>query len=352
MSSIVLTGGGTAGHIIPNLALIPYLKEHFNNIFYIGSNSGLEEQFLSQFPDVKYYPITTVKLLRSLSLKNLLIPIKLYRGKCEAMHIMREIDPDIIFSKGGYVSLPVTYAGKKLGIPIVSHESDLSLGLANRLCSRHCCAVCTSFKETADKLDNGLYVGAPFKKQEFSLEQKNRLKQKLNLTSQKPICLVTGGSQGAVNINKIVLKNLNYLLKTHQVIHITGKGKTENIKKEGYRALDFTNDLGLMMSIADVAITRGGSNALFEFLGYGVPMLIIPLHRGSRGDQEQNAVYFEKKGYAITLFEPEMTDATFIRDFNNLVRSAPTIRATTKFSTPNDSLQRIMSTILKYRKIK
>lgn len=351
MSTIVLTGGGTAGHIIPNLALIPYLKEHFDNIVYIGSNTGLEQQLLEPFPEVKYYPITTVKLLRSLSPKNLLIPFKLHQGKREAVEIMRQVEPDIIFSKGGFVSLPVTFAGKKLGIPMVCHESDLTMGLANRLGSRHCCAVCTTFRETADRLDNGLFVGSPYQKQEYSSEQITRLKQKLNLESGKPICLITGGSQGAQNINDIVLKNLDYLLKTHQVIHLTGRGKMNNTKKAGYHPLDYTHELGLMMSIADVAITRGGSNALYELLSYGVPMLIIPLHHGSRGDQEQNAMYFEKKGYGIALFEPEMNDATFIQNYNKLLQSAPAIRSANKFAAPTDSLQRIMSTILKYRKV-
>lgn len=351
MSTIVLTGGGTAGHVIPNLALIPFLKEHFDNIVYIGSNTGLEEQLLTPFSTVKYFPITTVKLIRSLSPRNLLIPFKLIKGKKEATQILREINPDIIFSKGGYVSLPVTFAGKKLGIPMVCHESDLSMGLANRLGCKHCCAVCTTFKETADRLDNGLYVGSPYQKREFSTEQVQRLKNQLNLNSNKPICLVAGGSQGSATLNAIVLKNVDKLLKTHQIIHLTGKGKMNNIKKLDYHALEFTQDLGLMMSIADVAITRGGSNALFEFLSYGVPMLIIPLHKGSRGDQEQNAIYFENKGYALTLLEPELNDETFQKSFANLLATAPAIRSANKFATPTDSLQKIMSTILKFRKI-
>ncbi len=351
MSTIVLTGGGTAGHVIPNLALIPYLKEHFENIVYIGSDTGIEAGLLAPYHEIKYFPITTVKFLRSLNPRNLLIPFKLHRGKKEATQILRELNPNIIFSKGGYVSLPVTFAGKKLGIPIICHESDLTIGLANRLGSRHCCAVCTTFKETADRLNNGIFVGSPYEKKEFSITQKQRLKQKLNLTSDKPICLILGGSQGSISLNKIVLNNLDFLLKSHQIIHITGKGKASAIKRNGYHAMEFTQDLGLMMSICDLAITRGGSNALYEFLTYNVPMLIIPLHKGSRGDQEQNAMYFEKKGYAITLFEPEMDDATFTQKFTQLLKSAPTIRATSKFAIPTDSLQKIMSIILKYQTI-
>lgn len=350
MSTIVLTGGGTAGHIIPNLALVPYLREHFDRIIYIGSDSGLEQKFVSAYPEIQYYAVTTVRLLRSLSPQNLLIPFKMHRGKREAKKLLASLQPDIIFSKGGYVALPVTQAGKKLNIPIICHESDYTMGLANKLGSRHCCAVCTTFRETADTLNNGVFVGSPFAKKDFTDAQKQRLRQKLNVNSLKPICLVLGGSQGAQSINDAVCRNLDYLLKTHQIIHLTGKGKMTNIKKDGYHPLEFSDELPLIMSICDLAITRGGSNALYELLSYGIPMLIIPLHRGSRGDQEQNALYFEKKGYAITMLEPEMSDEKLIELFAKLIKTAPAIRAANKFATPTDSLQRIMAIILKYRK--
>lgn len=350
MSTIVLAGGGTAGHVIPNLALIPYLEEHFDHIIYIGTTSGLEERLLEPFASVKFYPITTVKLRRSLSPQNLLIPWRLHRGRREATQILRECEPSIVFSKGGYAALPVTQAAGRLGIPVICHESDLSLGLANRLGSRYCSAICTTFRETADSLDRGIFVGSPFAKKEYTQEQRERLRQKLNLDSALPICLVLGGSQGAQSINDMVLKNLDFLLKTHQIIHITGRGKQNDTRRTGYHQLEFTSDLGLIMSMSDLAITRGGSNALYELLAYRVPMLIIPLHRGSRGDQEQNARYFEKKGYALALPEPELTPEKFRELFAKLIKTAPAIRAANKFAAPTDSLPRIMALILKYRR--
>ena len=349
-STIVLTGGGTAGHVVPNLALIPLLEKHFDNIIYIGSDTGPERELTAQYKNVTFYPITTVKLIRGLTLKNLLIPFKLLKGKREAKQILKDVQPDIIFSKGGFVAVPVVMAGKKLRIPMIAHESDFSLGLANKITRKDYDIICTSFKDTAESLPNGVYVGSPIKQVLVSQSDKTRIRQQYNLTSNKPICLVIGGSQGAVSINKAVEESLDFILKTHQVLHITGKGKMNSIKKADYHAVEYVENMSALLSIVDIAITRGGSNVLFELLSNQIPMLIIPLSRGSRGDQVQNARYFEQKGYAITLPESQLSKQTLEESFEKLIALSPVIKASTKHAVPSDTLTKICNLINKYRR--
>lgn len=349
MKTIVLTGGGTAGHVVPNLALIPLLEKAFERIVYIGSENGIEKEMISTYPNVEYYPITTVKLHRSLSPKNLLIPFKLFKGKKQAKNLLSDIKPDVIFSKGGFVAVPVALACKKLNIPLIAHESDFSLGLANKISKHSAKVICTTFKDTADTLDNGLYVGPPIPKKEVTQSEKTRARQMYNLNGDKPICLIVGGSLGASSVNNAVWNTLDNLLKTHQILHITGKGKSnKDIKKDGYTQVEFINNMPAVLEITDVAITRGGSNVIFELLAHSIPMIIIPLSKGSRGDQVQNALYFEKKGYALSLMEPELSPESLYKTFKQLLTRANLIRSNTKYAVPKDSLERIMSIILKY----
>lgn len=349
-NTIVLTGGGTAGHVIPNLNLIPLLLSKFDRIVYIGSNGGIEQTMLAEHPEVQYFPIETVKLRRSLSLKNLLIPFKLAKGRKQAIKLLEEIKPSVIFSKGGFVAVPVALASKKLHIPLVAHESDFTLGLANKLSKSSASVICTTFKDTADCLKNGVYVGPPLPKSSVTASDKARARQMYNLRGDKPICLVIGGSLGAESINNAVWGCLDSLLKTHQILHITGKGKSnKNIKKDGYTQVEFVTNMPAILELVDVAITRGGSNMIFELLAHSIPMLIIPLSKGSRGDQVQNALYFEKKGYALSLLEPELSPDALSKSFKKLVEHSPIIRAHTRHAVPKDSLEKILSLILKYK---
>ncbi|MBQ7977204.1 MAG: UDP-N-acetylglucosamine--N-acetylmuramyl-(pentapeptide) pyrophosphoryl-undecaprenol N-acetylglucosamine transferase [Clostridia bacterium] len=350
-NTIVLTGGGTAGHVIPNLNLLPLLLEHFDRIVYIGSKNGIEHALISEYPQIEFFPIETVKLKRSLSLQNLLIPAKLMTGRKQAIRLLKEIEPSVIFSKGGFVSVPVALASKKLNIPLISHESDYTLGLANKLTQNYSTAICTTFKDTAERLKNGIYVGAPLPCTAVSQQDKMRARQMYNLNSDKPLCLIVGGSLGAESINKNVWGALDTLLKTHQVLHITGKGKLNSeIKREGYTQVEFVSNMPALLEIADVAITRGGSNMIFELLAHSIPMLIIPLSKGSRGDQVENAEYFEQKGYSLTLLESELTPDTLASTFTKLIERAPLIRAQTRHAVPKDSLEKILSIILKNKK--
>ena len=329
MKTIVLTGGGTAGHVVPNIALLPFLKERFNNIIYIGSGAEIEKKLLGSFPYVKYYSITTAKFKRSLSLENLKIPYKLFKGKKEATKILKELKPDVIFSKGGFVALPVVLAAKKLKIPVIAHESDLTLGLANRIVKNKINKICTTFKETANKLKNGVYVG-PIIKEEITKGNAQKAKQELKLSS-KPVLLIIGGSQGAKEINLLVENNLKSLTKTHQIIHLRGKGKlNKNINFKDYYQLEFHNNMQDLYACANLCITRGGSNTIFELLANNIPMLIIPLRKHTRGDQVANAKYFENKNFAVSLTKKEPKDEDFLAAWNLLKRREKIIRLTNK----------------------
>lgn len=302
MKKIIFTGGGTGGHIMPNLAIMEELKNQFE-IAYIGSKNGMEKDIVKNVP---YFEITTCKLKRSLDLSNLLIPFKLIKGYFDAKKILKKEKPNLVFSKGGYVSVPVIFACKSLKIPVVSHESDYSVGLANKLTSKISKAVCTSFEDTAKSLKNGVYTGSPIRK-EILLGNKNDIKNKFNLKQNLPNLLVVGGSLGSKTINDIIEKQKDAICKKFNVVHITGKNN--KIKGEkNYNTIEYTNQIGDIYDLADVVITRGGSNVLFELLALKKPMLIIPLEKGSRGDQMLNANIFERDKLAISAKETELIE--------------------------------------------
>ena len=291
MKTIILTGGGTAGHIIPNIALFDGLKEHFKRIVYIGSGNDLEKQLLSKYDFIDYFSIPTVKLIRGLSLKNLAIPFRLINAIKAAKKLLKQIKPDIIFNKGGYVGLPVVLAGAKLNIPIIGHESDLSLGLAHKLVKNKYEYLCTTFFETTEKLKNGIYTGTPIQQKAIKTNFSS-LKTKLHLNSL-PVLLVLGGSQGAQQINKLIDDNIDELTKDYQIIHIRGKNKCNNaLKKHNYLQFEFYENIGQLYATCDACLTRAGSNTLHELLYNNIPMLLIPLQNKSRGDQVANAHYF------------------------------------------------------------
>ncbi len=298
MKTIVLTGGGTAGHTLGCLALVEELTKHFDKIFYVGSQNGIEKNLVKKYKEIVYIPIPTTKLIRGFCFKNFLIPFKLLRSIKECKKMLKDIKPNIIFSKGGYVSVPVCFAAHSLDIPIVLHESDITLGLANKLIKNKTKAICTSFDVTAQKLKNGIHSGSPILNNTIS--NKNIL---LNNPQNLPVLLVLGGSLGASSLNKLVYDNLNFLCENFFVVHITGKGKRKDISHKNYLQIEFCDEIQKLYSISNYALTRGGSNTLFELLGHQIPMLIAPLKKQTRGEQKLNANYFEKKGYALVLEE-------------------------------------------------
>ena len=312
MATIVLTGGGTAGHVTPHLALLPYLKKDFDKIYYIGSFSGMEKNIIAK-TGIRYYSVPCVKLIRKFTFKNFAIPFTLIKGVSEAGEILDELKPDVIFSKGGYVALPVVLAAKKRRIPVICHESDYSVGLANRISARHCEKVLTSFPSAAQSLKNGVCVGAPLKNSLFTASKAESLKI-FGLSNKKPVILITGGSLGAKAINDCVRGALDELLKKYQVLHICGKGNLSGIKKSGYREIEFTDKMENAFACADICVSRAGANTVFEMASLKKPMLLIPLPKGvSRGDQILNAEYFESKGLAKILQQENLTPKTLTR---------------------------------------
>ncbi len=294
MRSIVLTGGGTIGHTAPHFAIIPYLN--FDKIYYIGSKTGIEKNYVLS-KGLKYYEIEPCKLKRSLSLDNLKIPFYFSKSISDAKKILKDLNPTVVFSKGGYVGLPVTIAAKKLKIPVIIHESDLSLGLANKIASKFSCKTLTSFEKTALSIKNGNYVGSPIREELFLKSRADALKY-YNIKGDKPVLLVTGGSSGARAINSLVLSALPKLLKYFNILNIVGKNNLSNKNIKGYYEVEFT-DMAYAYALADVCLSRAGSNTAFELIALKIPTLFIPLPKtASRGDQIENAKYFKSLSLA------------------------------------------------------
>lgn len=304
MKKILFTGGGTGGHIYPNLALMDLLKEKYD-LVYIGSKNGMEQKIVEK--DYKFYPITTVKLKRSLSVKNLLIPFKLISGISQAKKILKKEKPDLIFSKGGFVSVPVVIAGYMLKIPCITHESDITMGLANKLIKNKCKYVLTSFEQTSNSCKNGIYTGSPIRK-EIVNANINNFNLKYRVNNNKPNILIFGGSLGSKTINEHIFNNISILTKKYNIYHIVGKNKSKKIDAPNYFQYEFVKNIEDLSIGVDLVITRGGSNALFELLTLKKPMLIIPLSKKeSRGDQILNADYFKEKKLANVLYEENLS---------------------------------------------
>ncbi len=314
---IVFCGGGSAGHVMPNLALIENLKNKFSEIHYIGG-SGIEKQILANYPNIIYHQISCEKLRRSLSLKNLLMPFYVLKGYFQSKKLLKQIKPGVVFSKGGFVSVPVVYAAAKLKIPVLSHESDLTLGLANKLIYRKSKIMFTTFKETALGRNKCIPAGAIIRNEIFN-GNKNKIFSKYTLDRNKKTILVVGGSLGAKAINDCIEKCVPTLTKTYNVIHLTGKGKLNNTKAPNYVQVEYTNNIQDFFAAADIVITRAGSGTIFELLALNKKMLLIPLSKkASRGDQILNAKNFERNGYAKCLLEENLTPNSLLLALDKL----------------------------------
>lgn len=302
---IVLTGGGTAGHVTPNIALLPYLKESGFEISYIGSYDGIEKKLITDF-DIPYYGIATGKFRRYLDVKNLTDPFRVMKGFSEARKYLKKIKPDIIFSKGGFVSVPVVRAAASLHIPCIIHESDMTPGLANKLCIPVAKKVCCNFPETLSMLpkDKAVLTGSPIR-DELKKGDKLAALDMCKFTANKPIIMVIGGSLGAASINQAVRDALPKLLHDFQIVHICGKDKIDNmlLHKEGYIQFEYVkSELKDLFAMADVVISRAGANSICELLALKKPNLLIPLSASSsRGDQILNAKSFESQGYSMVI---------------------------------------------------
>lgn len=298
---IVFTGGGTAGHISLNLALIPYFMEKGYEVHYIGSKNGMEKDLVKNIDNVYYHEISTGKLRRYFSLENFKDPFKVFKGIVEARKLIKDIKPNIVFSKGGFVSFPVVVGAKMNGVPVIIHESDLSAGLANQLSFPFCKKIFLTFNNNKFK-DKGEYVGA-IVRSDLKLGDKEKGKNICGFSNNKPTLLVMGGSLGAKSINEAVWNNIDELLKKFNVIHICGKGSIKDIKRDNYIQFEFVKEeLKDIFAISNMVISRAGANSIFEFLYVKLPMLLIPLPLSqSRGDQIENAEYFKDRGYCNVL---------------------------------------------------
>lgn len=319
MKTILLTGGGTGGHVIPHLSLIPHLKKHFDKIYYIGTANGIEKEIITSQTNLEYFSISAPKLQRDKKISILTLPFKLLKSTHQSKKILKKIKPSVIFSKGGFVSVPVCIAAKLLKIPVISHESDLTLGLANKVIYRICTKFLTSFKSTSKKLKKSVFTGAPIRQQLFNGSKQNA-KQILNLDSSKQTILFIGGSTGALNLNKIIYSSLPIITNKYNVVHIVGKNKGDKTKKyQNYTQIEYCHNIEDIFCVTDFVVSRAGSNAIFEFLALKKPMILIPLPKNaSRGDQIDNANYFKSKGFAMVLDESTLTPKKLTEQINNL----------------------------------
>lgn len=348
MATIILTGGGTAGHVMPHLALLPYLKKDFDKIFYVGSENGMEKNIISRM-GLTYYSVPCAKLVRKFTLKNCAIPFTLFKGIKKAGKILDELKPDVIFSKGGYVSLPVVIAAKKRKIPVIAHESDYTLGLANKISAKYCKKILTSFPATAKALKNGVYVGSPLRVSLYTQDRSQSLKT-FGLAGNKPVVLVTGGSLGAEAINVAVRNALDSILKQFDVLHICGKGHFSGIKKSGYVETEFTDKMENAFACADVCVSRAGSTTLFEMATLKKPMLLIPLPKGvSRGDQLLNAEYFKNLGIARVLDQSSLTPDKLSQEIYSLYNDKNKIYDNFNLHPVNNASEKIARILARYK---
>lgn len=347
---IVLTGGGTAGHCYPNLALVPTLKERGYDITYIGSYEGIEKGIVEE-AGIRYYGIATGKLRRYFDLKNLTDPFRVIKGFGEALHILRVISPDVVFSKGGFVSVPVVKAAAMLRIPVIIHESDMTPGLANKLCYGSAKKICCSFKDTLDGIpaDKGLFTGSPIRASLLTGDA-SRARAFVNMREDdRPYLMVIGGSQGAQHVNEAIRAALPQLAERYNVIHLCGKGKLDHTlnRLAGYMQYEYiSEELADLYALADIVVSRAGSNAIFELLALRKPNLLIPLGTGgSRGDQILNAGAFEEAGYSRVLLEEDMDTEALINAIHEVYDNRDSYIAAMKDAPENGAVGAICDAI-------
>lgn len=354
MKHIVLTGGGTAGHVTPNIALIPKLHEEGYAISYIGSYDGIEKQLISDMK-IPYYGISSGKFRRYLSLKNLTDPFKVIKGVSEAKQLLKQLQPSIVFSKGGFVSVPVVRAASMLGIPVIIHESDMTPGLANKLSIPSASAVCCNFPETEQYLpkDKAVVTGTPIRK-ELLCGNPEIAREFCGFTDDKPVIMVIGGSLGSVVLNDAVRGSISELLKKFNIIHLCGKDKLDETLNNtpGYVQYEYIKkELTHMFALASIVISRAGANAISEICALSKPNLLIPLSaKASRGDQVLNAKSFEKQGFSMVLEEEELTAESFRQAVFSLYENRQSYIDAMNASANTDSISKIVSLINKYAK--
>ena len=347
MKRIVLTGGGTAGHVTPNIALLPELQKQGYEVHYIGSHNGIERKLIEEY-NIPYYGISSGKLRRYLDIKNFTDPLRVVKGYFDAVKLIKKIQPDVVFSKGGFVTVPVVLAAHRCKIPAIIHESDMTPGLANRICIPKATKVCANFKETVDQLpkDKAILTGTPIRSELF-LGNKIKGVEFCGLTLNKPIIMIVGGSLGAQAVNNAVRAILPTLLEEFQIIHLCGKGKVDEslIGTKGYVQFEYIKqEMADLFAAADIIISRAGANAICEILALRKPNILIPLSAASsRGDQILNANSFQKQGYSYVIEEEQVTNESLLSAIHEVYNNRQLYIKEMSESSLNDSIKTIVN---------
>ena len=349
MKHIVLTGGGTAGHVTPNIAMIPRLQELGYKITYIGSYDGIEKKLIEDF-GIPYHGISSGKFRRYFDLKNFSDPFKVLKGYRESKRLLKHLDPDIVFSKGGFVTVPVVIAAKHRKIPAIIHESDMTPGLANKLCIPSASKVCCNFPETINCLpkEKAVLTGTPIRQELLSGSSK-AAQRFTGLSSDKPVILIIGGSLGSTIINDNIRGILPQLIKDFQIIHLCGKDKLDHslLNTTGYVQYEYIKkELADLFAFADIVISRAGANAICEISALKKPNLLIPLSaKASRGDQILNSRSFERLGYSMVLEEEKITDENLCHAIYDLYKNRKNYIKTMEESQQMNSIEKIIQLI-------
>ena len=347
---IILTGGGTAGHVTPNIALMPSLRKMGYEIKYIGSYEGIEKGLIEE-QGVPYFGISSGKLRRYFDWKNFSDPFRVLKGYFQAKSILKKEKPDVVFSKGGFVSVPVVRAAASLKIPVIIHESDMTPGLANKLAIPVADYVCCSFPETMKLLPEGKAVlsGSPIRQELLQGKREDALAFTGFPDDGRPVLMIIGGSQGSAVINKAVRADLPELLKRFRIIHLCGKGNLDAtlVDVPGYLQYEYIeHELKDLFALADIVLSRAGANAICELLALRKPGLLVPLSaKASRGDQILNANSYKKQGYSAVLEEEALTPDTLLKALDDLYANRERYRDAMEQSAQSDAISIITGLI-------
>lgn len=351
MKKIVFTGGGSAGHVTPNVALMPHLQKEGWDISYIGSHRGIEKTIIEK-EGIPYYGIASGKLRRYFDLQNIKDPFLVMKGVMDAYLRIRKIKPDVIFSKGGFVSVPVVIGGWLNRVPVLLHESDMTPGLANKISLKFASKIFVTFEEAKRHLpaEKTIYTGSPVREDVLQGKREHGLKW-LQFHDRKPVITMMGGSLGAKKINETLRKALPQLLTRYQIVHLCGKGNIDESLQgtKGYAQFEYVHEeLPHILAATDFVISRAGSNAIFEFLTLQKPMILIPLPKASsRGDQILNAQSFEQQGYAKVLYEEALTEEAIVSCIDELCRNKKQYKQAMNKYNGQQALQTIINQIKK-----
>ena len=354
MKKIVLTGGGTMGHVTPHLTLIPRLLEKGYEIHYVGSENGMEAGKMASMKGVTYHAVKSGKLRRYFSWQNFTDPFRVIAGAFQSAHLMGKLKPDVVFSKGGFVAVPVVFGAWLHRIPVLCHESDLTPGLANKLCKPFAKRIATTFPECAEALGSKAEMtGTPLRPELFRGDRAKGL-ERAGFDGSKPVMMMMGGSSGAQAVNKALREALGELTKDFDVVHLCGRGNLdkslENVK--GYTQIEFMDaELPHVLACADLVLSRAGSNALMEFQALDKPMLLVPYPKGaSRGDQILNAQSMEKRGLCKVLLQENMTAETLTKALRETWESRDSLREAVRKAPPANGTERVLEIIEEIRK--